>query len=294
MSPETRQTVAIPGIHSALDGGVRLLDTADVYAPSWDDVGHNEVLVAEALETWSCATGDHTPVLVATKGGVTRNARESWGKDASSEHLLAAARASANRLRVDTLDLYQHHRLAPTPAFETQVENLYEVKKHGLAHHIGVSNYSAQQLRVALDIIGGPKEGGIVSIQNPWSPFYPAAQEVVDLCERHGIAFLAWGPLGGKRGREAIRTGQLPEFDEIAHAHRVSTAALIVAWLMHLSPSVIVVSGATRPATVADTLTAHSVSLKPDEVSYLSSRLPQPESTGYGLDADRQPRWRTP
>ena len=293
-SPETRQTVAVPGIHRALDGGVRLLDTADVYAPSWDEVGHNEVLIAEALESWSGPAADDPPVVVATKGGVTRNAGESWGKDASAEHFLAAAQASAHRLRVDTLDLYQHHRLAPAPAFETQVENLFKVKRNGLARHVGVSNYSAQQLRVALDLIGGPEDGGIVSIQNPWSPFYPADPEVIDLCERHGIAFLAWGPLGGKTGREAIHSGQLPEFDEIAHSHRVSTAALIVAWLMHLSPRVIVVSGATKPETVADTLTANSVTLSHDEVSYLSSHLPRPEPLGYGLDTDPDPPWRTP
>jgi aryl-alcohol dehydrogenase-like predicted oxidoreductase len=290
--PESRRTVAVPGIHCALDGGVRLLDTADVYAPRYSDVGHNEYLIAEARDTWPGSTTEDDPIIIATKGGVTRHPGEKWGKDASLSHLLTAATTSAVRLGVDRLDLYQHHRLAEDLTFETQIENLLQVKKHGLTEHIGVSNYSAEQLRVALELVGGPADGGIVSLQNPWSPFYPADSEVVELCEKEGIAFLAWGPLGGKKGREAIDQGALPEFDEIARFHHVSTPALIVAWLLHLSASVIVVSGATRPETVSDTLGALTVSLRTEEVTHLSAHLPQRQSPGYGVDTDPAPPWR--
>jgi len=105
-----------------LDAGVRLLDTADIYAPAWNEIGHNELFVAHALATWSAPAETKKSVLVATKGGITRADGEVWGRDGSREHLVRAAEASRERLGVNTIQLWQHHRLDASLDFETQVE----------------------------------------------------------------------------------------------------------------------------------------------------------------------------
>ena len=93
---------AIATVHAALDAGVTFIDTADCYAPAWDEMGHNERIVAEALRTWS---GDSSGVLVATKGGITRSEGEVWGRDGSAAYLHRAVEASLDNLGVSAIDL---------------------------------------------------------------------------------------------------------------------------------------------------------------------------------------------
>jgi len=100
LDPVRRQESAIPAIHAALDAGVTLLDTADIYAPTWDAFGHNEIFVAEALRTWSGTKEQKDKVVIATKAGITRQPGERWGRNASLDYLLRAAEASAGRLGV--------------------------------------------------------------------------------------------------------------------------------------------------------------------------------------------------
>ncbi|HSN44529.1 MAG TPA: aldo/keto reductase, partial [Propionibacteriaceae bacterium] len=97
---------AIATVHAALDAGVTYIDTADIYAPSWDTMGHNEEIVAEALKSY----GPHAGVIVGTKGGITREEGERWGRNGSPEYLRLAVEASLRALDVDVIDLYQWHR----------------------------------------------------------------------------------------------------------------------------------------------------------------------------------------
>ena len=96
---------------------------------------------------------------------------------------------------------WQHHRLDPSIDFETQFENVLELKIRGLVDQIGVSNYDANQLKIALDIAGTPAEGGVVSIQNEFSPRYRYDLDVLEVCEEHEITFLPWSPLGESEPR---------------------------------------------------------------------------------------------
>src|SRR5690606_6106462 len=93
---------AMATLHAALDAGVTLLDTADIYAPTWDTMGHNEKLVGEALRSWQ---GDRSNIVVATKGGITRSA-EGGGRDGSAAYLRSALEKSLAKLGTDTIDLY--------------------------------------------------------------------------------------------------------------------------------------------------------------------------------------------
>lgn len=282
--PVRRAEIAIPGIHAALDAGITLLDTADIYAPTFDTVGHNEILVKEAFDSWSGTPEQKAKVVIATKGGITRSEGEVWGRDGSLDHLVRAAEASRERLGVDTIALYQHHRLDPDIPLETQIENIGALKSHGLIAHIGVSNYSAEHLQVAVDILGGPEEGGVVSVQNEFSPFYRQDADVLDLCEQHGIAFLPWSPLGGSKRVDEIIRGDFPVLSDMAQTKGISVVRLVVAWLLHLSPVMIPLPGATRPESVADSAAATDVTLTADDVAAISAGLPVSEARRAELD----------
>lgn len=255
---------AIETIHVALDDGVNLLDTANIYAPDGEHFGHNEELVADALRSY----GGLRPV-VATKGGITRDAGEVWGRSGGPQALMSAAIASAKRLRVDSIDLYYLHRADPRVHFNDQVAGLVAVKEAGLARQIGVSNVDAAMLRRALDIAGGPADGGIVAVQNERSPQYRADSDVVDICTREGIAYLPWSPLHGA-----------DLFAEHAAAREVSPQRLTLAWLLAQSPVVIAIPGSTRPETILDSTEAVQLSMTADEVEELSA-LPYEEASLY-------------
>ncbi len=263
---------AIPAIHAGLDAGITLLDTADIYAPTWEDVGHNEVFVAEALKTWSGTEEQKKNVVIATKGGITRSDGEVWGRNGSLDYLVRAAEASATHLGVQQLDLWQHHRLDPSIAFETQFENVMILKERGLTKQVGVSNYDAKQLLKAIEIGGTPDQGGLVSIQNEFSPRYRHDLDVLEICEEYGIAFFPWSPLGGVRSKAAISDSSA--FEEVASKYSASPYAMALAWEMKTSQAVLPIPGATRAETVIDCITATEIELSDDDFDYLNQNLP--------------------
>lgn len=273
--PERRYRHAIAGIHAALDAGVTLLDTANIYAPSWNTVGHNEALVREAVDTWPGSSDQKQKLVIATKGGITRAQGEVWGRNATLDHLLSAAEKSCVALGVDRIALYQHHRLDPAIDLETQIDNLGELQRRGLVDNIGVSNYSAEQLRVAVDILGGPDDGGVVSVQNEFSPFYRHDLDVLDICQQFGLAFFPWSPLGGRNRIPQLESGEVGGFAEMATTKEISVQRLVIAWLLHYSPTLIAIPGATKPETVLDSVAAADVALSREEVALLTASLPE-------------------
>ena len=272
LDPVQRLESAIPAIHAGLDAGITLLDTADIYAPTWDDIGHNEVFVAEALRTWSGTKEQKDKVLIATKGGITRSEGEVWGRNGSLDYFLRAAEASAFRLGVEQLDLWQHHRLDPNIDFETQFENVMVLKDRGLAKQVGVSNYDAKQLLKAIEIGGTPDQGGLVSIQNEFSPRYRHDLDVLEICEEYGIAFFPWSPLGGVKTKAAI--SESSAFDEMGRKYSVSPYAVALAWEMKTSSAVLPIPGATRAESILDCITATEIELSNEDFDYLNQNLP--------------------
>ena len=249
----------IEALHTALNNGVRFFDTADIYAPSWNTFGHNEQLVAEALRSYS---GSKDGLIVATKGGITRRPGEVWGRNASLDYLLRAAEASAGRLGVGRLDVWQHHRLDPSIRFETQLENLAGLQQRGIAKHIGVSNYSAKQLRRAVEVLGE-----VVSVQNQLNPIYRQELDVLEVCEELGIAYLPWSPMKGARDVAILA--------EIGAEVGESPFAVAVAWLRSLSPQMVVMPGVTRSASVNDALRGVALTLSAEQLGRIEAGLPQ-------------------
>lgn len=261
---------SIETIHAALDAGVQLLDTANVYAPSAEEFGHNESLVAEALSSYS------GPVpLVATKGGITREPGEVWGRRGDADALIAAAEASARRLGM--IDLYYLHRADPSIAYAEQIRGLMAVREAGLARQIGVSNVNAAMLRRALEVAGGPAEGGIVAVQNEFSATYRADADVIDICTEHGIAYLPWSPLQGA----AL-------FEASAIAREVTPQRMALAWLLAQSPVVIPIPGSTRPQTILDSVAAAGMSMSTSELEVLNG-LPFEQQSLYPDDLPNPP-----
>ena len=255
-------------VHAALDAGITLIDTADIYAPTWDSMGHNEIYVAEALASWS---GDRSTITVATKGGITRSAGETWGRNSSRDYLRSRIEASLGYLGVDRLDLYYLHRPDRTILYADVMETLASFKQEGLIAEIGISNANVEEIGIAIDVLG---EGGLAAVQNEFSPkFHHTSKPELDYCHEHGVAFLPWSPLGGTAGGAKGVGKRFPVLAEIAEARGVSPQQLTLAWELALAGNVIPIPGASRPETITDSAKAMTLELTADEVSRISAAI---------------------
>jgi aryl-alcohol dehydrogenase-like predicted oxidoreductase len=261
--PDRDRSVAT--IHAALDAGVTLIDTADAYHLHADEVGHNEELIAEALRSYG---GDTSGVLVATKGGHLRPGDGSWTKDGRPEYLKEAVRASAKRLGVEAIGLYQFHRPDPNVPYGDSVGAIRDLLDDGVIEMAGISNANPDQIRQAQDILGGR----LVSVQNQFSPRFRSSQPELELCAELGIAFLPWSPLGGiSLARSGELGAEYSVFQEVADAHGVSPFQVTLAWELALAPVVVPIPGASRPASITDSAAAAELQLTADEVARLSA-----------------------
>ncbi len=275
---------AIATIHHAIDLGITLLDTANVYSPTWDTFGHNETLVAEAVRTYS-GKADISKVIIATKGGIIKPAENVVERDGTREGLLKACEASLKRLNTSSIELYQFHRHDPSVTYTEQMLSLKALKDAGMVKRIGLSNAQGPELAVALEILGGPNDGGVVSIQNEYSPRYRGEQDVLDKCTALGIAFLPWSPLGG-----AAQAGEVgsrySDFAAVATEVGASAQEVVLAWLLALTPVMIPIPGATKPATVDSIIRASALKLASAQVE----RLTAADSPNESLFPDIKPR----
>jgi aryl-alcohol dehydrogenase-like predicted oxidoreductase len=258
--PDHEQGIAT--IHAALDAGVTLIDTADSYCLDDREVGHNERLIGEALRSWG---GDPSDVLVATKGGHIRPGGR-WEVDGTPSHLRSACEASLKALGVDTIDLYQFHRPDPSVPYADSVGALRELREAGKVRTVGISNANVDQIREAVEILGG----GLVSVQNQFSPDFRSSEPELRRCEEMGLAFLPWSPFGGA-SRAAEVGSRFAVFAEVATAHDVSPQQVTLAWMLALSPVVIPIPGSSRPETIRDSVAAANLHLTDDELARLSA-----------------------
>jgi len=269
---------AIGAIHAALDSGITLLDTADIYAPSWNTMGHNEILVGKAFASWKATPEQKSNVVITTKAGITREKDGSTfgisGRNATKHYLYRAVEASAYKLGLSKIPLWQHHRTDPAISYEEQFNNVMTLKDHGYVGEIGLSNVNAQMLRHAIKAGGTPAQGGIISVQNEYSPNYRHWPEVIDICNEFGIAYLPWSPLGGNRSFKKIATGEIGAFKEMADAKGVSPYALTIAWHLNQFPTSIPIPGASTSSSILDSLKGVDIVLTEDEILQLNESCP--------------------
>ena len=251
---------AIATVKAALEAEVTLIDTADAYSPDESTFGHNEFLVAKAMRQAGVTQGE---VLVATKGGHTRKGTD-WELDGRPEYLRQACVASLERLDVEQIDLYQHHRPDPAVPYAETIGGLKALLDEGLIAAAGLSNADPDQIREAHGILGD----GLVSVQNQFSPAFRSSLPEIELCAELGLAFLAWSPLGGMS--DAAELGaRWSAFAEVARKHGVTPQQVCLAWELSLSEAVVPIPGASRPQSITDSVQASELRLDEEDLAAL-------------------------
>jgi aryl-alcohol dehydrogenase-like predicted oxidoreductase len=260
--PPVVEERAVAAIHAALDAGVTLLDTADVYAPDESAIGHNERLVARALAAW---TGDRSRVQVATKGGLTRPGGR-WVPDGRARHLAAAAEAS--RANLGAIDLYQLHAVDPRTSLATSVRALDELRAAGTVRAIGLCNVSLGQL------VDACRVAAIDAVQVRLNLFDDDALHggLIEHCRDHGVTVLCHTPLGGRD--KLARVTHDPILRAVAERRGASPAEIALAWLCDLAPDVVPLPGATRAETARSAAAAQRVALDDEDRRQLDELAP--------------------
>ena len=238
---------ALAVLRRAVELGVNFIDTADSYGPNV-----SEELIAEALSPYP------KDLAIATKGGWNRPGPDQWTHDSSPEHLRKAVEGSLKRLRLNRIDLYQLHTPDPRVPFEASVETLAELQSQGKIRLIGLSNVTREHIERARKIVP------VVSVQNRYSFADREWDYVVDHCERNGIAFIPWFPLGA--GRVA---GEI--LNRVAKSHQSTPMQVALAWLLQRSPIVLPIPGTTSTQHLEENVAAASLRLTREEYEELSA-----------------------
>jgi len=233
-------------LRRAVELGIDFFDTADSYGPHVD-----EELIAEALHPYP------EGFVIATKGGLVRPRPSAWDSDARPQHLKKALEGSLKRLRLERIDLYQLHAPDPAVPFADSVGTLADAQKAGKIRHVGISNVSVKQLEEARRICP------IVSVQNEYNLGYRKSEDVLKACERLGIAFLPWYPLGAG---EVIKKEKVKE---IARKHGATGAQVALAWLLAKSPVMLPIPGTADLGHLEKNCAAAGLKLAPEDLKAL-------------------------
>jgi aryl-alcohol dehydrogenase-like predicted oxidoreductase len=244
--PDDREN-ALAVLRRVVELGVTFIDTADAYGPHV-----NELQIAEALHPYP------EGLVVATKGGLLHDRTSSWPPDGRREHLREACEGSLLRLRLDRIDVYQLHRPDPSVPFEESVGALGELRDEGKIRHVGLSNVSVEQLERARAIVP------VASVQNRYSVADRQWEDVVEACDRWGIAFLPWFPLAA--GSLADARGPL---ERVAARHEATPAQVAIAWLLQRSPVVCPIPGTSSLAHLEENLAAGRIELSAGDLDEL-------------------------
>jgi pyridoxine 4-dehydrogenase len=234
-------------LRRAVEFGINLIDTADIYGPEV-----SERLIAETLHPYP------EGLVIATKGGLTRPGPDRLVPDGRPEHLREACEGSLRRLGVDRIDLYQFHTPDLNVPFEESVWALAELRDEGKIRHVGLSNVGVRELEIAIDIVP------IASVQNRYNLTDQSSEAVLQACEREEVGFIPWYPLA--TGRLARPGGPL---DEIAARHDATPSQVALAWLLGHSPAMLPIPGTSSVAHLEENVAAAALRLTEDEMETL-------------------------
>lgn len=255
------EAVAVRVIHAVLDAGVTFIDTANVYCLDHTDIGHNERLIAKALKTWS---GTRDPIIVATKGGLVRP-KGRWESDARPDRLKRACEQSLRDLGIDRIDLYQLHAPDPGVPFADSIGALAQLQEQGKIRWVGLSNVSVAEIRQAESLVA------VTSVQNRLNPFFREAltDGVLTYCQRQGIGFIAYSPMGGWQYHKALSKQRA--LNAVAKQHGLSPHVVALAWLLAQAPNVIPIPAARNVEHAHDSLRAIDLALPIEQVEAISA-----------------------
>ena len=233
----------------AVELGVNFIDTADSYGP---DVC--ERLIGDTLSPF--AKG----LVIATKAGLTRQGPDRWLPVGRPEYLQQQVEMSLRFLKTNTIDLWQLHRIDAKVPVEESLAPIVKLKKQGKIRHIGLSEVKPDEIDRVRKIVE------VVSVQNIYNVGERQHEDVVDYCEKNGIAFIPWFPVAA--GKLAKPGGKL---DEISKRHGATVSQLSLAWLLHRSPVMLPIPGTSSVAHLEENMKAAEVSLSTAEMAEIEA-----------------------
>ncbi len=224
---------------------VNFIDTADSYGP---DVSEN--LIADALYPYAAG------LVVATKGGLTRSGPGQWHPNGNPDYLRGALEGSLQRLKLDTIDLYQLHRPDPKVPFEDSVGEISKMRDEGKIRHVGLSNVTPDQLQSALKIVP------IVSVQNRYNLFDRESESVLEICESESIGFIPWFPVGAGNLDQSV-------LEQVAKKYDASPYQVALAWLLKRSPVMLPIPGTSSIPHLEENVAAAAINLSDEDFATL-------------------------
>jgi pyridoxine 4-dehydrogenase len=257
--PPKDHTGVLAVLRRAIDLGINLIDTADVYGPN-----ASEEFIAEALYPYP------KDLVIMTKGGHLRANKDvpaPLPADGRPEHLRAALEGSLHRLRLDQIDVYMLHTVDPNVPLEDSVGAIAQMRAEGKVRHVGLSNVTAEQLAHAQQIVE------IVVVENYYNLASRAfgglnAQQsdaLVDSCARQGIGFVPWFPLAA--GQLAQPGGAL---DQIAKNHAATPSQIALAWLLQRSSTMLPIAGTASMKHLEENVQSAALKLTQEEFDLLN------------------------
>ena len=233
---------ALKVLRRALELGVNFFDTAESYGPHT-----SEILIAEALHPYPKG------FVIGTKCGIARPRASRWDADGRPEKLKKDLEGSLKRLRLERIDLYQLHTVDPEVPLEVSLGALADMQREGKIRHIGVSNFNVNQLERARKVVN------IVSVQNRYSLSDRSSEDVLKACEKLGIVFLPWYPLGDGA---VLRIQKLKD---LAKKLQATPAQVGIAWLLAKSPVMLPIPGTSSIAHLEENVAAAKLKLGDDD-----------------------------
>jgi aryl-alcohol dehydrogenase-like predicted oxidoreductase len=233
-------------LRRAYDLGVNFFDTAESYGPHTD-----EMVIAEAMHPYP------KDLVIATKCGLVRPKPSRWDEDARPEKLRQDLEGSLKRLKLDCLHLWQLHAPDPKVPLEESLGVMVEAQRAGKVRHIGVSNFSVKELERAR------KVASVVSVQNRYSLADRGSEDVLARCEKLGIAFLPWYPLGDGSALKLSRV------KKVAERLKASPAQIAIAWLLAKSPVMLPIPGTANLAHLEENVGAAKLKLSKEDLAAL-------------------------
>lgn len=245
------ETQAFQVIEAFVAAGGDFIDTANAYCLDDKDMGHNEALIHKALSK----IGKRDRVTVATKGGLTRP-KGRWEVDGRPAWLRQSCEKSLSDLQTDTITLYQLHAVDTKVPLGESLGELTRLKEEGKIRHIGLSNVKPNQLESAV------RQTDIASVQNSCNPLHKTdfKNGLIDLCERLGITYIPYGPVGGHQGH--VRLPKHSIMCELAEKYETSCYCISLAWLLQKGGHILPIPGASKVSSVHDSARALSVHLE--------------------------------
>ena len=246
--PPNDKKECIRVLKRAVELGVNFIDTADSYGPFV-----SEQLIAEALVPYPA------DLVIGTKGGLLRTGPNEWPIDSSPAHLTQALEGSLKRLKLQRIDLYQLHRIDPKVPAEKSFEVLQKAQQDGKIKHIGLSEVSVQDIKLAQQFFE------VVSVQNMYSVDNRKWEAELEYTREHNIAFIPWFPLGGGnvKGEEILQ--------RVADKHGATIHQVALSWLLHHSPNILLIPGTSSVKHLEENMKTADIQLSEDDMDVLNS-----------------------